>query len=119
MKKLVNQFASDWKGEVEKQKSMSKRAREVLLRWGCFSEQYIEKARFLNGHVKTPHSFLAAIIFIAPLLAIVPFTFEIDAKKVGLSSLWLSLTFSTVRVILPPSLLVVHTTYYTYNNRSR
>ena len=119
MKKLVNQFASDWKGEVEKQKSMSKRAREVLLRWGCFSEQYIEKARFLNGQVKTPYSFLAAIIFIAPLLAIVPFIFEIDVEKVGLSSLWLSLTFSAVRVILPLSLLVVHTTYYTYNNRSR
>jgi len=118
MKKLVHQFAIDWKGEVEKQKSMSKRAREVLFRWGCFSEQYIEKARFLRGQVKTPHSFLAAIIFIAPLLAIVPFTFEIDVEKVGLSSLWLSLTFSAVRVILPLSLLVVHTTYYTYNNRS-
>ena len=43
MKKLVNQFANDWKGEVEKQKSMSKRAREILLRWGEFSEQYVER----------------------------------------------------------------------------
>ena len=37
MKKLVNQFANDWKGEVEKQKSMSKRAPRDLLRWGSFS----------------------------------------------------------------------------------
>ena len=117
MTNLVKKFEQNWAEESKRQRSMGKRARELLLRWGCFSEQYIEKARFLNGQVKTPYSFFAAIIFIAPLLAIVPFTFEIDVKKVGLSSMWLSLTLSAVRVILPLSLIVVHTTYYTYNNR--
>ena len=41
MTKLINQFANDWKGEVEKQVSMSRRAREILLRWGSFSEDYV------------------------------------------------------------------------------
>ena len=45
MKKLVHQFANDWKGEAEKQKSMSKRAKEILLRWGEFSDQYVEPCR--------------------------------------------------------------------------
>ena len=53
MKKLVNQFANDWKGEVEKQKSMSKRAKEILLRWGEFSEQYVERAGFLRKESET------------------------------------------------------------------
>ena len=44
---LINQFTNDWKGEVEKQKTMSKRAREILLRWGCFSEDYVERAELL------------------------------------------------------------------------
>ena len=47
MFQLINQFTDDWKGEVEKQKTMSKRAREILLRWGCFSEDYVERAELL------------------------------------------------------------------------
>ena len=34
MRDLVTQFEENWKEETERQKDMSTRAREILLRWG-------------------------------------------------------------------------------------
>ena len=48
LERLVNRFASKWKEESERQKSMSSRARDVLLRWGEFSTKYVKKARLLR-----------------------------------------------------------------------
>jgi hypothetical protein len=83
MTKLINQFAEDWNGEVEKQTSMTKRAREILLRWGKFSEQYVERAGFLSDKPCTVSEVfnimirLLMIMFIGPFLGVLPFTFEI------------------------------------------
>ena len=41
---LVRQFEMNWKEETRRQIDISTRTRELLLRWGCFSEQYVERA---------------------------------------------------------------------------
>ena len=101
MIKLVNQFTDDWKGEVEKQKTMSKRAREILLRWGCFSEDYVERAELLCDVIEMMEKkIMDGVEFVgwvvAPMVAVVPFVFALeddgeDPSKDGLmvSSVWL------------------------------
>ena len=82
MQTLIEQFAKDWKGEVEKQKTMSKRARELLLRWGCFSEDYVERAELLCDTDKGSRRscvMLALLVGVAaPSLAVLPYTFSIE-----------------------------------------
>jgi hypothetical protein len=105
MKKLVNQFANDWKGEAEKQLSMGKRARELLLRWGCFSEDYVECAGFLeSGERRLNWSQtmlrLVCIGVFAPSLAIIPFTFEVTtdpSEDEFVRTLW----FGCVTAVIP------------------
>jgi len=45
---LVDKFATRWNEETERQESMSTRAREILLRWGEFSNEYIKESRLLE-----------------------------------------------------------------------
>ena len=83
MTKLINQFADDWKGEVEKQISMSKRAREILLRWGCFSEDYVERAELLcdSQNVKSRRSciFLSVVVGVfVPVISVCPFLISLE-----------------------------------------
>eukprot|EP00938_MAST-03A_sp_MAST-3A-sp1_P003124 g3124.t1 len=88
MFQLINQFTDDWKGEVEKQKTMSRRAREILLRWGCFSEDYVEKAELLcdNDDDGKRRSWLVLSLLVglvAPTVAVVPFTFALEKDGEG------------------------------------
>ena len=116
MTKLINQFASDWKGEVEKQVSMGKRAREILLRWGSFSEDYVERAELLcdfpEEKITTKRVSLWVLILvvgvIAPAISIVPFTFALEGEgvdpstdKVGLivSPVWLGCILGYVDIL--------------------
>jgi hypothetical protein len=83
MTKLINQFGDDWIGEVEKQKSMSKRAREILLRWGCFSEDYVEEAELLcdSNDIKNRRSWILLSVIvgvIAPAMAVLPFVISLE-----------------------------------------
>ena len=106
MVKLVNQFTDDWKGEVEKQKTMSKRAREILLRWGCFSEDYVERAELLcdignDGKRKSWMVLSLLVGVVAPMVAVVPFLFALekdgeDPSRDGLmvSSVWMGCVLS-------------------------
>jgi hypothetical protein len=113
MKKLVNQFANDWKGEVEKQKSMGKRAREILLRWGCFSEDYVERAGFLESGERTlgwseTMCRLVCIGVFPPLLAVLPFTFEITSdpsEDEFARSLWFGLVTAVAPVLFGTPLM--------------
>jgi hypothetical protein len=77
MTNLIDQFCGDWKGEVEKQNTMSNRAREILLRWGCFSEDYVERAELLcdsGGKNKRSWMMLSVLIgVIIPMIAVLPF----------------------------------------------
>ena len=100
MKKLINQFASDWKGEAAKQSSMAKRAREILLSWGEFSEQYVERAGFLhdeNFRDSTRLILYSIAIFIcAPVVSVIPFVFDISmnpSEDIVLTALYHTVTF--------------------------
>ena len=48
MTDLVTEFNENWDEEAKRQNDMAKRARELLLRWGEFSEEYVERAGFLK-----------------------------------------------------------------------
>ena len=48
MTELVENFTENWQEEVVKQESSSKRLREILLRWGEFSNEYVKEARLLK-----------------------------------------------------------------------
>ena len=48
MTELVENFAENWQEEVVKQESSSKRLREILMRWGEFSNEYVKEARLLK-----------------------------------------------------------------------
>jgi hypothetical protein len=92
MKKLVNQFASDWKGEVEKQKSMGKRAREILLRCGEFSEQYVERAGFLRKEKESWSEILRTLVrmsllLVCPVLTLYLFSFDVSDDPADNSNL--------------------------------
>jgi len=103
MTKLIHQFADNWKGEVEKQNTMSKRAREILLRWGCFSEDYVEKAELLcDSGVTSRRSWVLLSVLvgvIAPMIAVLPCMLALEAdgedpSRDGLivSSVWVGCT---------------------------
>ncbi len=108
MKKLIAQFVDDWDGEVEKQKSMSKRAREILLRWGCFSEQYEERAGFLeSGNASDLMRMTSVRLFfigvVAPLFALLPYSFEVTRdpnEDVVLTSFFFGLISAIIPVLL-------------------
>ncbi len=38
MEELVTSFGDNWEAEKKKQKSMAKRATDLLFTWACFSE---------------------------------------------------------------------------------
>jgi len=118
MTKLINQFADDWKGEVKKQISMSKRAREILLRWGCFSEDYVERAELLcDSGINDRRSWILLSVVvgvIAPIIAILPYMFALggdgeDPSKDGLvvSSLWLGCIEAYVKIYFVCALIFV------------
>ena len=75
---LVKTFSSQWKEETERQTSMSVRAREILMRWGEFSNGYVKEARLLkqeneeSGWMWWSFGKLVALSVIGPMLAVLP-----------------------------------------------
>eukprot|EP00938_MAST-03A_sp_MAST-3A-sp1_P000489 g489.t1 len=112
MVKLINQFTDDWKGEVEKQKTMTRRAREILLRWGTFSEDYVERAELLcdnnDGKRKSWIVFSLLVGFVAPMVAVVPFLFALEKDgeddpsrdALMMSSVWMSCVIGFAMILL-------------------
>ena len=110
MTKLIHQFCEDWSGEVKKQNVMSKRAREILLRWGSFSENYIERAGFLSSsssslpssstHMMIPRIIL--LTFVAPCVATVPFLVNITPSQSmpAQSSALTTMIFATISILI-------------------
>ena len=108
MSSLILQFAENWKGEVEKQKSMSKRAREILLRWGCFSEDYVERAELLCTRKDREErrwwympGLIVTVAALAPVVGMLPYTFSLepggvdpstDKDTLNLISVWFGCT---------------------------
>jgi hypothetical protein len=118
MSNFIDMLANEWKGEVEKQKSMGKRAREILLRWGCFSEDYVERAELLcDSGVKNRRSWMMLSVLIGvmtPMIAVLPFMFALegdgeDPSRDGLvvSSVWLGCLQGYVKICFVCDLIVV------------
>jgi len=108
MTDLVKQFEENWKEETKRQSDMATRTRELLLRWGSFSESYVERAELLcdSDDVKDRRSwiFLSLIVgVIIPATSVMPFVFSLeedgeDPSRDGLvvSSVWLGICVSIV-----------------------
>ena len=108
---LMDKLLENWEAEIEKQKSMSKRAREILLRWGCFSEDYVERAELLcdierkDGKRRSWFLLIFDVGVVAPLISVIPFLFALekdgtaDPSKDGLmlSSVWVACAGGYVR----------------------
>ena len=109
MSKLVERFAENWSGEVERQTSMSLRAREILLRWGEFSESYVKEARLLkqeneeSGWMWWSLGKLVGLSLLGPTLAMLPFMLKLTDDCVGSlvgHSVWMGGTFFYVFVFI-------------------
>ena len=83
MTELVEKFTENWQEEVVKQESSSKRLREILLRWGEFSNEYVKEARLLkqeneeNGWMWWSLGKVVGLSIIGPTVAIVPFVVKV------------------------------------------
>ncbi len=81
IKDLVKQFEENWDEEVRRQGNMARRARELLLRWGEFSEEYIERAGFLvkehDSVIDVVHSMVRMLcLLICPVFSLYLFCFD-------------------------------------------
>jgi hypothetical protein len=80
---LVDKFATRWKEETERQQSMSARAREILLRWGEFSNEYVKEARLLkqedeeSGWMWSSFGKLLVLSIVGMLIPTIPFVLKI------------------------------------------
>jgi len=104
---LIERFKKNWQEESKRQVSMGKRARELLLRWGEFSERYMKTAGFLeeSNNSKSYHGIcstlgrLFMISFVAPAIAIIPFLFNITddpSDSVLMTSVWIGCVVSFI-----------------------
>ena len=101
---LVKQFENNWNEETQRQKDMAKRVSEILLRWGSFSEDYVERAELLcdlpEEKITTKRVSLWVLILvvavIAPAISVVPFTFALEGEGVDPSTNEVGLIVSSV-----------------------
>jgi hypothetical protein len=106
---LVKQFEENWKEETRRQMDMATRTREILLRWGCFSEDYVERAELLCDRKDLKHRrrswVLLSIIVgvIAPMMGILPFVFSLEddgmdptRDRLIVSSVWIGFILTYV-----------------------
>ncbi len=89
MTDLIENFAENWEEEVEKQESSSKRLREILMRWGEFSNEFVKEARLLkqeneeSGWMWKSLGKLVGLSIIGPILSMVPFVLKVTDDCVG------------------------------------
>eukprot|EP00940_MAST-03C_sp_MAST-3C-sp2_P003174 g3174.t1 len=105
MDSLVRKFIGSWNEEVSKQRSIAKRARRLLLRWGEFTDAYIDRTGMCAP--RSAHSTcesvarLLCIVAAAPLAAapmILPFVPGPQASDAGW---WFVLYFGGLACIVP------------------
>ena len=83
MTELVENFTENWQEEVVKQESSSKRLREILLRWGEFSSDYVKEARLLkqeneeSGWMWWSLGKVVGLSIIGPTVAMLPFVLKV------------------------------------------
>ena len=83
MTELVENFTENWQEEVVKQESSSKRLREILMRWGEFSTEYVKEARLLtqeneeSGWMWWSLGKVVGLSIIGPTVAMLPFVLKV------------------------------------------
>lgn len=116
---VVNRFALHWGVEQERQNNMATRARDILLRWGSFSEAYVDKAELLCDLKDCHNSGKKSCILlgflvgaVAPSISVLPFVVpllndEDDPSRDGLivSSIWFGLVSSGTGTFLAYALI--------------
>jgi len=106
MNNLVEKFKENWETEVSRQSSMSTRAREILLRWGEFSEDYVDRARLLCNTDPTPSLTLArffTIAIVAPSIAVLPVVIDFEGnpdQNVLITAIWFVCILGTLAVLI-------------------
>ena len=91
MTELIENFAENWEEEIVKQESSSKRLREILLRWGEFSNEYVKEARLLkqeneeSGWMWWSLGKVVSLSIIGPTLTMLPFVLKITDDCVEIS----------------------------------
>jgi len=109
MHDVANRFKTNWDEESIRQKDMTKRAREILLRWGCFSKDYVERAELLcDSGVKNRRSWVLLSVLIgvvAPMIAVLPFMLALEGDRedpsgdgLVVSSVWLGCILGYVKI---------------------
>ena len=105
MHDVVTRFSENWNEETHRQNDMAKRVGEILLRWGSFSEDYVERAELLcdlpeKKKITTKRVSLWVLILvvavIAPAISVVPFTFALEGEGADPSTEEASLIVSSV-----------------------
>ena len=91
MDKLITRFSENWESESKKQRSMSKRVHEILLRWGAFSPKYIHECGFLSQKTRSDDlaetwRYLVFVIIVCPALVAPLFAFDVSDEPSILSS---------------------------------
>jgi len=107
---LVKKFEKNWMEETRRQASLGLRAREFLLRWGEFSDAYVQQAEFMcPSNQKSVKDWLNTVMFgliltiATPCFAISLFIFDISTNisdDVFITSLWVAGVFSIVAISL-------------------
>ena len=77
---LVSKFSTNWTQETKRQKSMSTRVCDILLRWGEFSTKFVKESYIVKQDVEEPHwmwrsvGILFCLCVAVPILACIPVT---------------------------------------------
>jgi hypothetical protein len=122
---LVKQFEENWKQETRRQMDMATRTREILLRWGCFSEDYVERAELLCDSKDVKHRrrswVLLSIIVgvIPPMVGVLPFLVSLEKDgmdpardQLFVSSVWLGFLIAYVMCVCTICLLCSHIVFF-------
>ena len=126
IKDLVKQIEENWNDEVKKQNDMARRAHDILLRWGSFSEDYVERSELLCDLPKEKkklttkrHSLwilILVVAVIAPFVALIPFTFALEGNEVDPSSDEVGLVSSSVWSGVLEGYVVRHHSFLCFSN---
>ena len=95
MHDVVNKFKTNWKEESRRQDDISKRAREMLLRWGEFSKEYVERAGFLKRESDNLSEMLTTFgrmitLLSCPISTLCMFWFDVPQSSKLFGSLFLA-----------------------------
>jgi len=88
MHDVVNRFKNNWQEETQRQNDMDARTRDILLRWGSFSKNYMKRAELLcddyRNEGKRTSWVLPTIVLViaAPMISVLLFVVRLEGDGV-------------------------------------